>query len=189
MHVCLHEIEPRPLVYIAQSWDPNFAVELGCEYRPVRVWILPDTYTWTGGGTNLLSEADIGEETANSQVNVLKSLLVCDIAELVRLILVQLREGKVLRSRQKNKWSRWALIEARWVAVGCSGLLRFGLPSPSCPWQESQYLHHNCRSAHEHHPLAFAQDATLRKIFRFQARTDAADLIRRRLGSEWRTGI
>ena len=66
MHVRLHEIGTRPHVYVAQSWDLNFAVELGCEYRPVRVWVPPGTYIWTGGLTNYVSEADVGEEAANS---------------------------------------------------------------------------------------------------------------------------
>jgi hypothetical protein len=51
-----------------QSWDLNFAVELGCEHRPgVRVCVYPGTYiTWTEGLTNYVSQADVGEETANS---------------------------------------------------------------------------------------------------------------------------
>ena len=98
MHVRLHEIGTRPHVYVAQSWDLNFAVKQGCEPRPFfRVWVYPGTYTWTGGLTNLLSETDVGEETANSYVNVFKSQWVRDIAELVRLVLVQKRESKILR--------------------------------------------------------------------------------------------
>ncbi len=64
--VRLYETGIQPLVYVATGWDLNFAVELGCKYRPARVWVLPGTYAWTRFLTERHREADVGEEGANS---------------------------------------------------------------------------------------------------------------------------
>src|SRR5258707_15458291 len=85
MHVRLHETGIRPQVYVATGWDLNFAIELGCEYRPGRVWVLPGTYTWSRLLTKRYSEANVSEETANSKIEIHKARCVRDIPELVRV--------------------------------------------------------------------------------------------------------
>ena len=72
-------------------------LKLGCEYRPGRVWVLPGTYTWTRFLTKRHSEADVGQETANSKIKIHKARCVRDIPELVRVILEQKRESIILR--------------------------------------------------------------------------------------------
>ena len=66
MRVRLYETGIRPQVYVATGWDLNFAIEIGCEYRPCRVWVVPGAYAWTGLLTERHRETDIGEESANS---------------------------------------------------------------------------------------------------------------------------
>src|SRR5258708_30679844 len=66
MRVRLYETEIRPLVYVATGWDLNFAVELGREYRPARVWVLPGTYAWTRFLTERHCETNVSEEGADS---------------------------------------------------------------------------------------------------------------------------
>src|SRR6266403_718301 len=97
MRVRLHETAIRPQVYVATGWDLNFAIELGCEYRPGRVWVLPRTYTWSRLLTKRHSEARVGQETANSKIEIHKARCVRDKPELVRVILEQKRESKILR--------------------------------------------------------------------------------------------
>jgi transposase len=48
--------------------------------------------------------------------------------------------GKLLKAA--NKWLRWALIEAAWVAIGCSGYFGSLYRHHRTPWQESQYPWH-----------------------------------------------
>src|SRR6201987_3051449 len=67
MRVRLYETWIRPQVYVATGWDLNFAIELGCEYRQGRVGVLPGTYR-TLLLTERESEADVGQETANSKI-------------------------------------------------------------------------------------------------------------------------
>src|SRR5258708_28160515 len=97
MCVRLYETWIRPLVDVATSGDLNFAVELGCEYRPGRVWVRPRTYTWPRLLTKGHSEADVGQEAANSKIKIHKARCVRDKPELVRVILEQKRESKILR--------------------------------------------------------------------------------------------
>src|ERR1700730_16364017 len=65
MHIRLHESRIRPQVYVATGWGLNFAVELGREWHPGRVWVCPKTYTLRRL-TKLHREAEVDEETANS---------------------------------------------------------------------------------------------------------------------------
>src|SRR6266403_305349 len=97
MRVRLYETWIRPQVYVATGWDLNFAIELGCEYRPGWVWVLPGTYTWPRLLTKGHSEADVGQETANSKIKIHKARCVCSKPKLVREILEQKRESKILR--------------------------------------------------------------------------------------------
>src|SRR6266404_5812795 len=73
MRVRLYETGIRPQVYVATGWDLNFAVELGRERHPGRVWVRPKTYTWTRRLTKRHSEADVGKETANSKIKIIKA--------------------------------------------------------------------------------------------------------------------
>src|SRR6266478_9709821 len=95
MRVRLYETGIRPLVYVATGWDLNFPVELGREWHPGRVWVLPGPYAWTGLLTERHSEAEVNEETANSKIKIINSRCVRDIPELVRVILIQKRESKI----------------------------------------------------------------------------------------------
>src|SRR5258708_699307 len=97
MRVRLYETWIRPHVYVATGWSLNFDIELGCEYRPGRVWVLPGTYTWPRLLTKGHSEADVGQEAANSKIEIHKARCVRDKPELVRVILEQKRESKILR--------------------------------------------------------------------------------------------
>src|SRR6266404_2193335 len=97
MRVRLYETWIRPQVYVATGWSLNFAIELGCEYRPGRVWVLPGTYTWPRLLTKRHSEAEVGQETANSKIKIINSRFVRDKPELVRVILEQKRQSKILR--------------------------------------------------------------------------------------------
>jgi hypothetical protein len=85
MCVRLYECGARPQVYVATGWDLNFAVEIGCEYRPGRIWVLPRTDVMPGL-TNALSEADVGKETANSKIKIVNPRRVRNVPELVRVI-------------------------------------------------------------------------------------------------------
>jgi hypothetical protein len=67
MRVRLYETWIRPQVYVATGWSLNFAIELGCEYRPSGVWVHPRTDV-VPGLTNRRSQADVGEEAANSKI-------------------------------------------------------------------------------------------------------------------------
>src|ERR1700722_9828448 len=97
MRVRLYETWIRPQVYVAAGWYLNFAVELGCEYRPGRVWVLPGAYTRPRLLTKRHSEADVGQEPAHSKIEIHKARCVRDKPELVLLILEQKRESKILR--------------------------------------------------------------------------------------------
>ena len=97
MRVRLYETWIRPQVYVATGWSLNFAIELGRELDPGRVWVLPGTYTWTRLLTKRHSEAEVGEESANSKIKKFNSRCVRDKPELVRIILEQKRESKILR--------------------------------------------------------------------------------------------
>src|ERR1700758_2255130 len=117
MGVRLYETGIRPQVYVATGWDLNFAIELGCEYRPGRVRVQPGTYR-TRLLTDRYSEADVGQETANSKIEIHKPGRVRDIPELVRLILVQERESIILRrtnvSRGEVGKQRRHVCRIRW---------------------------------------------------------------------------
>src|SRR5258707_2006492 len=122
MHVSLHETWIRPQVYVATGWDLNFAIELGCEYRPGRVWVLPGTYTWPRLLTKGHSEADVGQEAANSKIKIHKACCVRDKPELVREILEQKRESKILRrtnvTRGEVGKQRRYICRIRWCDRG-----------------------------------------------------------------------
>src|SRR5258708_39226237 len=85
MHVRLYEAGIRPQVDVATGWDLNFAVELGREWHPGQVWVRPRTYTGTRRLTKLHREAEIGEESANSQGQVENPRRIRSIPELVRV--------------------------------------------------------------------------------------------------------
>src|SRR5260370_27848221 len=106
MRVRLYETWIRPQVYVATGWSLNFAIELGCEYRPGRVWVLPGTYTWPRLLTKRHSEADVGQETANSKIKIINSRWDRDIPELRRVILQQKRATQILRRTNVNRAER-----------------------------------------------------------------------------------
>src|SRR6266481_4871116 len=83
MHVPLHETRVRPQVDVPTGRDLNFAIELGRELDPGRVWVLPGTYTWTRLLTKRHGEAEVGEESANSKIKKINSCCVRDKPELV----------------------------------------------------------------------------------------------------------
>src|ERR1700746_802460 len=122
MCVRLYETGIRPLVYVATGWDLNFAVELGREYRPGRVWVRPRTYTWPRLLTKGHSEADVGQEAANAKIKIHKARCVRDKPELVRLILEQKRESKILRrtnvTRGEVGKQRRYICRIRWCDRG-----------------------------------------------------------------------
>ncbi len=125
MRVRLYETWIRPHVYVAAGWDLKFAIELGCEYRPGRVWVQPSTYTWPRRLTKRHSEAHVGQETANSKIKIINSRFVRDTPELVRVILVQKRQSKILRrtdvSRSEVGKQRRYICRIRWCDRGGRG--------------------------------------------------------------------
>jgi transposase len=68
--------------------------------------------------------------------------------------------GKVYHGRlqpSSNKWLRWALIEASWVAIGCSPYFGSLYRQQRRPREESQHHHHDRGAADVPHPLRLAQ--------------------------------